>query len=113
LESPSIALPLPVIPQQTDAYHLAPHRIKRCTFRRLIDVEAGAHRVYDVECPVPDRKTPMPRARLPAAPTRSGGPLASDEHWWPSGQEEGEEHASASLGEGGATLVRRRLLPQG
>ena len=39
-----MALPLPVIPPQPDAYHLAPHRIKRCTFRRLIDVEAGSDR---------------------------------------------------------------------
>ena len=46
-----MALPLPVIPPQPDAFHLAPHRIKRCTFRRLIDVEAGSDRVYDVELP--------------------------------------------------------------
>jgi hypothetical protein len=55
-----MALPLPVIPPQPDAYHLAPHRIKRCTFRRLIDVEAGADRVYDVECLFPDRKYASP-----------------------------------------------------
>ena len=43
-----MALPLPVIPPQPDAYHLAPHRMKRCTFpRRLIDVQAGSDRVYD------------------------------------------------------------------
>ena len=59
-----MALPLPVIPPQPDAYHLAPHRIKRCTFRRLIDVEAGADRVYDVECLFPDRKVPIPLGDL-------------------------------------------------
>ena len=42
-----MALPLPVIPTQPDAFHLAPHRIKRCTFRRLIDVEAGNDRVLN------------------------------------------------------------------
>jgi hypothetical protein len=62
-----MALPLPVIPQQPDAYHLAPHRIKRCTFRRLIDVEAGTDRVYDVECLFPDRKVPIPLGDLESA----------------------------------------------
>ena len=61
-----MALPLPVIPPQPDAYHLAPHRIKRCTFRRLIQVEAGAERVYDVEC-----LSPIARCRSPWA-TSSG-----------------------------------------
>ena len=51
-----MALPLPVIAPQPDAYHMAPHRIKRCTFRRFIDVEVSAERVYDVECLFPDRK---------------------------------------------------------
>ncbi len=59
-----MALPLPIIPPQPDAYHLAPHRIKRCTFRRLIDVEAGSDRVYDVECLFPDRKIPIPLGDL-------------------------------------------------
>ena len=63
----NMALPLPVIPQQPDAYHLAPHRIKRCTFRRLIDVEAGSDRVYDVECLFPDRKIPIPLGDLESA----------------------------------------------
>ena len=62
-----MALPLPVIPPQPDAYHLAPHRIKRCTFRRLIDVEVGAERVYDVECLLPDRKIPIPLGDLESA----------------------------------------------
>ena len=56
-----------VIPQQPDAFHLAPHRIKRCTFRRLINVELGAERVYDVECLYPDRKVPIPLGDLEAA----------------------------------------------
>jgi len=63
----TMALPLPVIPQQPDAFHLAPHRIKRCTFRRLINVEVGNERVYDVECLYPDRKVPIPLGDLEAA----------------------------------------------
>lgn len=62
-----MALPLPVVPSQPDAFHLAPHRIKRCTFRRLISVEAGDDRVYDVECLFPDRKVPIPLGDLDAA----------------------------------------------
>ena len=60
-----MALPLPVIPPQPDAFHLAPHRIKRCTFRRLINVEVGSERVYDVECLYPDRKVPIPKDAQP------------------------------------------------
>ena len=65
--SQHMALPLPVIPPQPDAFHLAPHRIKRCTFRRLIQVEAGGERVYDVECLFPDRKVPIPLGDLESA----------------------------------------------
>lgn len=62
-----MALPLPMIPSQPDAYHLAPHRIKRCTFRRLIRVETTKERVYDVECLYPDRRVPIPLGDLEAA----------------------------------------------
>lgn len=62
-----MALPLPVIPEQTDAYRLAPHRIKRCTFRRLIHVDATHDRVYDVECLYPDRRLPIPLGDLDSA----------------------------------------------
>jgi hypothetical protein len=67
LSTRDMALPLPVIPQQPDAFHLAPHRIKRCTFRRLINVEVGNERIYDVECLYPDRKVPIPLGDLDAA----------------------------------------------
>ena len=50
-----------------DEFHLAPHRIKRCTFRRLINVESGSDRVYDVECLYPDRKVPIPLGDLETA----------------------------------------------
>ena len=59
-----MALQLPVIAPQSDPFHLAPHRIKRCTFRRLINVELGHERVYDVECLFPDRQVPIPLGDL-------------------------------------------------
>jgi hypothetical protein len=65
--STHMALPLPVIPPQPTEFHLAPHRIKRCTFRRLIDVEVAGERIYDVECLFPDRKLPIPLGDLESA----------------------------------------------
>jgi hypothetical protein len=62
-----VALPLSVANQDADPYRLAPHRIRRCTFRRLIQVEARGQRVYDVECLFPDRKIPIPIGDLDAA----------------------------------------------
>ena len=44
-----MALPLPVEAQLLpDPSHLAPHRIRRCTFRRLIRVEPRGAAAYDV-----------------------------------------------------------------
>ena len=62
-----MALPLPVASPDADPYRLAPHRIRRCTFRRLIHVDAGNDRVYDVECLYPDRKIPIPIGDLDTA----------------------------------------------
>jgi hypothetical protein len=62
-----MALQLPVVPPPASGYHLAPHRIKRCTFRRLIDVQVDSERVYDVECLFPDRKVPIPLGDLESA----------------------------------------------
>ena len=62
-----MALPLPIVPPDPEAYRLAPQRIKRCTFRRLIQVDAGPDRVYDVECLLPDRRLPIPLGHLDAA----------------------------------------------
>jgi hypothetical protein len=62
-----MALPLPIVPSDPEAYRLAPQRIKRCTFRRLIQVEVGADRLYDVECLLPDRRVPIPLGDLDSA----------------------------------------------
>lgn len=62
-----MALPVAATSPDTDPYRLAPHRIRRCTFRRLIEVEVRDDRVYDVECLYPDRKVPIPIGDLGTA----------------------------------------------
>ncbi len=59
-----MALPRPAEP---DAYLLAAYRIRRCTYRRLIDVDTGPERVYEVECLYPDRRIPIPLGDLDLA----------------------------------------------
>jgi len=68
IEAPRhVALPLSVANPDADPYRLAPHRIRRCTFRRLIQVGARAEGVYDVECLYPDRRAPIPIGDLDTA----------------------------------------------
>ncbi len=62
-----MALQLSETNQDVDPYRLAPPRIRRCTFRRLIQVDARGQRVYDVECLYPDRKVPIPIGDLDTA----------------------------------------------
>jgi hypothetical protein len=62
-----MAMPLPMVAVEPDPYRLAPQRIRRCTFRRLIQIESGAERLYDVECLLPDRRMPIPLGNLDAA----------------------------------------------
>ena len=64
---PTVALPISTASAEPAQYRLAPHRIRRCTFRRLIQVEARNERVYDVECLYPDRKVPIPIGDLETA----------------------------------------------
>ncbi len=47
-----------------DASRLAPHRIRRCTYRRLISLDRPRERIYEVECLYPDRKVPIPLGDL-------------------------------------------------
>jgi hypothetical protein len=62
-----MALPLPTAPPDANSYALAAHRIKRCTFRRLTQVEIGDERAYDVACLYPDRRRPIPLGDLECA----------------------------------------------
>lgn len=62
-----MALQLPAVALEPDPYRLAPSRIKRCTFRRLIQIESGPARLFDVECLLPDRRLPIPLGNLDAA----------------------------------------------
>lgn len=62
-----MALQLPTVLLEPDPYRLAPSRIKRCTFRRLIQIESGPARLFDVECLLPDRRLPIPLGNLDAA----------------------------------------------
>ena len=54
-------------PPETRPSGLAEQRIRRCTFRRLIQIEVGAERLYEVECLFPDRKLPIPLGDLDSA----------------------------------------------
>jgi len=65
--SATMALPLPTVSIEPAPSGLRPQRIKRCTFRRLIQLESGAERLYDVECLLPDRRVPIPLGTLDAA----------------------------------------------
>ena len=62
-----MAIQLAETTQDPDPYRLAPHRIRRCTFRRLIQVDARGQRLFDVECLYPDRKVPIPIGDLDTA----------------------------------------------
>ncbi len=68
IEPPPMALPLaeptPLHSRESDKSHLAPHRIKRCTYRRLISLDRPTERLYEVECLYPDRRVPIPLGDL-------------------------------------------------
>ncbi len=61
-----MALPLQTADPSADAdpSRLAPHRIKRCTYRRLISLDRARERLYEVECLFPDRRLPIPLGDL-------------------------------------------------
>jgi hypothetical protein len=70
IEAPNSTMALPLAAEPVmlpDPSHLAPHRIKRCTYRRMIRVEPKGERRYDVECLYPDRKLAIPLGDLDAA----------------------------------------------
>ncbi|HYN69722.1 MAG TPA: hypothetical protein VEX41_05895 [Candidatus Eisenbacteria bacterium] len=62
-----MALALAIQDPAADPARVAPQRFRRCTYRRLILVEAKPVPVYDVECLFPDRKLPIPLGDLDSA----------------------------------------------
>ena len=62
-----MAMPRPVLPVEPSPSGLAAHRIRRCTFRRLIQLEVARERVTDVQCLYPDRRLPLPLGNLESA----------------------------------------------
>ncbi|MGZ6339255.1 MAG: hypothetical protein ACXWNG_02695 [Candidatus Limnocylindrales bacterium] len=62
-----MALPQPIAPTDPEAYRLAAHRIRRCTFRRLTQVDVPGERLYEVACLFPDRRLPVPLGDLQSA----------------------------------------------
>ncbi len=62
-----MALAQPVTSTDVEAYRLAAHRIRRCTYRRLIEVPVPGDRVYEVECLYPERRVPIPLGDLESA----------------------------------------------
>ena len=68
-EAMALPLPAPTSTQssESDPSRLAPHRIKRCTYRRLISLDRARERIYEVECLYPDRKVPIPLGDLDSA----------------------------------------------
>lgn len=59
----TIGVPAP----ENDPTRLAPHRIKRCTYRRLVSLDRTHERVFEVECLYPDRRIPVPLGDLDSA----------------------------------------------
>jgi hypothetical protein len=65
--SGNMALPLTETTAEPNAYGLAAQRIRRCTFRRLSQVDLAGDRVFDVACLYPDRRRPIPLGDLDSA----------------------------------------------
>ena len=54
-------------PPEISPSGLAAQRIKRCTYRRLIQFDVSGERASDVECLFPDRRLPIPLGDLESA----------------------------------------------
>jgi hypothetical protein len=62
-----MALLRPLAPPDVSPSGMAAQRIKRCTYRRLIQLDVAGERATDVECLFPDRRLPIPLGDLDAA----------------------------------------------
>lgn len=62
-----MAMLRPLAPPEVSPSGMAEQRIRRCTFRRLIQLDVAGDRVTDVQCLFPDRRLPMPLGDLDSA----------------------------------------------
>jgi len=62
-----MALLRPLAPPEVSPSGMAAQRIRRCTFRRLIQLDVAGERATDVECLFPDRRLPMPLGDMESA----------------------------------------------
>jgi hypothetical protein len=62
-----MALLQPLAPPDLSPSGMAAQRIRRCTYRRLIQVQLASERVTEIECLFPERRLPIPLGDLAAA----------------------------------------------
>ncbi len=62
-----MALPLQNAQPDANVYSLSAPRIRRCTFRRLTQIQGSTDRVYEVGCLYPDRRRAIPLGDLETA----------------------------------------------
>jgi hypothetical protein len=62
-----MAMLRPVAPPEVSASGLAAQRIRRCTFRRLIQLDLDGDRITEVDCMYPERRLPIPLGDLQSA----------------------------------------------
>ena len=62
-----MALLRTVAPSEISASGMAAQRIRRCTYRRLIQLDVAGDRATEVECLFPDRHLPIPLGDLDSA----------------------------------------------
>lgn len=62
-----MAMLRPLAPPEVSPSGMAAQRIRRCTYRRLIQFEVAGERATDVECLFPERRLPVPLGDLEAA----------------------------------------------
>lgn len=62
-----MALLRTVASSEISASGMAAQRIRRCTYRRLIQLDVAGDRATEVECLFPDRRLPIPLGDLDSA----------------------------------------------
>jgi hypothetical protein len=67
MDPTTMALPLPEVGNEPNAYALAAKRIRRCTYRRMSAVPVPGDRVFEVACLYPDRRQAIPLGDLDTA----------------------------------------------